>query len=110
MLKRPKAGSINRLHGKSINDRVCKDQYMGTLLKLKLRMVDDITARITFLNGNCLLYKIDIQRAFRQLKLDPKNINRTGLQHNDQYDINIAVPFGYKHGSVGMQRVMSLIV
>ena len=52
---------------------------MGTLFKLKFPTVDDITDRITQLNGNCLLCKIDLQRAFRHLKLDPRDINKTGL-------------------------------
>ena len=65
MLTRPKAGPDNRRvivdlswpHGKSVNDLVCQDTYMGTPFKLKFPSVDDITARIRELGGNCLLYK-----------------------------------------------------
>ena len=57
------------------------------------------------LDGNCLLYKIDLQRAFRHLKLDPRDINRTGLHLLGEYYVDTAVPFGYRHGSVFMQRV-----
>ena len=67
--------------------------------------VDNITDRITYLNGNCLLYKINLQRAFRHLKLDPRDINKTGLQFEGNYYVDTAVPFGYIHGSVCMQRV-----
>ena len=113
MLIRPKAGSIDRRVivdfswrlGDSINDEVSNDQYMGTLFKLKFPTVDDITDRITQPNGNCLLYKINLQRTFRHLKLDPRDINRTGLQFEGNYYVDTAVPFGYRHGSVCMQRV-----
>ena len=117
MLTRPKAGSTNRRvivdlswpHGKSINDRVCNDKYMGSVFKLKFPTVDDITERVQKLGGNCLLYKIDLQRAFRHLKLDPKDINYTGLMYLENYYVDTAVPFGYRHGSVCMQRVTDSI-
>ena len=83
MLTRPKAGSTNHRvivdlswpHGRSVHDKVCKDSYMGSVFKLKFLTVDDITERVQKLKGNCLLYKIDPQRAFCHLKLDPKDIN-----------------------------------
>lgn len=78
---------------------------MGTLFKLKFPMVEDITDRITYLNSDCLLYKIDLQKAFHHLKLDPGDINRTVLQYMGHYYVDTAVPFGYRHGSVCMQRV-----
>ena len=81
------------------------DQYMGTLFKLKFPTVDDITDRITYLNGNCLLYKNDLRRAFRHLSSIPRNIDKTGLQFEGNYYVDTAVPFRYRHGSVCMQRV-----
>ena len=54
MLTRPKAGSMNRRvimdlswpHGKSVNNMVCTDIYLGTNFKLKFPSVDDIMARL----------------------------------------------------------------
>ena len=94
MLTGPKAGSTkSRWHGKLINDMVCTYIYLGTNFKLKFPSVNDITARIQKLVGNCLLYKIDLQRAFRQLKLDPMDFNKTGLQFMGEYYVDTAVPF-----------------
>ena len=103
MLTQPKAGSTDRRvivdfswpHEESINDKVSNNQYMGTLCKLKLPTVGDNTDRIKQLNGNCLLYKIDLQRAVCQLKLDPRDIKKTGLQLEGNYYVDTAVPFGY---------------
>ena len=82
MLTWPKAGSINSRvivnfswpHGKSINDRVSNDQYMGTVFKLKFPTVDDITDRITYLNDDCLLYNIDLQDPFAISDYTPKTL------------------------------------
>ena len=78
---------------------------MGTPFKLKFPSVDNITAQFRDLGGKCLIYKIDLQRAFSHLKLDPGDINRTGLQFEGQYYVDTSVPFGYRHGSVCMQRL-----
>ena len=69
-------------HGNSVNDQVCNDRYMGTVFKLTFPMVDD--SRVAHLDGNCMLYKIDRQRALRHLKLVPMDINKTGLQYQNQ--------------------------
>ena len=39
------------------------------------------------------------------MKLDPRDINKTGLQFLGENYVDTAVPFGYRHGSVFMQRV-----
>jgi len=112
MLTRPKDGSTKRRvivdlswpHKSSVNDAVKTDSYMGTPFTLRFPTVDDIAARIISFRGRCLLYKVDLQRAFRQLKIDPKDIRFTGLYHNQQHFIDVAVPFGYRHGSMACQR------
>jgi len=117
MLSRPKPGSEDRRvivdlswpAGGSLNDCVQPNVYMGTPFVLKFPVVDDILERIKSLEGNCLLYKVDLKRAFRQLKIDPKDSIYTGLHFNNQYYIDISVPFGYKHGSALCQRVTDAI-
>ena len=87
LLTRPKAGSTNRRvimdlswpHGNPVNHQDCSDTYMGSVFKLTFPTVDDIVSHVASMDGKCLLYKIDLQRAFRNLKLDPRDINKTGL-------------------------------
>ena len=62
-----------------------------SVFKLKFPTVDDITERVQKFKGNCLLYKIDLQMAFRHLKLDPKDINYTGLMYLENYYVDTAV-------------------
>ena len=57
----------------------------------------------------CLLYKINLQRAFRHFKLDLVDINTTRRQFEGKYYVDTSVPFGYRHGSVCMQRVTDSI-
>ena len=92
-----------------MNDFVSPDSYMGAPFKLKFPSIDVITDHIQMLKGKCLLYKIDLQRAFRHLKLDPVDINKTRMQFEGQYYVDTSVLFGFRHGSVCMQRVTDSI-
>ena len=117
MLTRPKPGASSRRvivdlswpKLASVNHNIASDVYMGVPFKLKFPTVDDIVDRIVLLNGKCLLYKVDIHRAFRILKLDPRDIVHTGLQWQGKYYVDTSVPFGYRHGSVCCQRVTDAI-
>ena len=93
----------------SINHNVASDIYMGIPFKLKFPTIDDIVNRIISFKGKCLLYKVDIRRAFRILKLDPQDIAFTGLQWQGQFYVDTSVPFGYRHGSVCCQRVTDAV-
>ena len=117
MLTRPKPGADSRRvivdlswpKLASVNHNIATDVYMGVPFKLKFPTVDDIVDRIVLLNGKCLLYKVDIRRAFRILKLDPRDIINTGLRWQGKYFVDTSVPFGYRHGSVCCQRVTDAV-
>ena len=117
MMTRPKQGSdVRRVivdlswpEERSLNDHVSQDSYMGTPFILKFPVVDNILDRIKQLKGDCLLYKVDLKRAFRQLKIDPCDTKYTGLYWESNQYIDVSVPFGYRHGSAICQRVTDAI-
>ena len=90
--------------GLSVNQGVNKDKYLNTPYVLNYPSVDDITASLCRLGPAAQLFKIDISRAFRQIKIDPGDIDLLDLQFNSQYFIDLSVPFGYRHGSKIFQR------
>ena len=49
-----------------------------------------------------MLYKIDISRAFRHIRIDPGDLDLLGLRHGE-YFIDGTLPFGFRHGSVFCQ-------
>ena len=75
---------------------------MGTPFILKLPTVDTITDQIKVLGKGCKLYKVNISRAFRHVKLDPKEYNLLGLRH-EHYYVDMCLPFGYRNGSALFQ-------
>ena len=92
--------------GQSVNSGVSKDVYLGT--KFLLNYPSDITQRLIQLGPGSMLFKIDISRALRQLKVDPGDIDLLGLQQNS-YFIDQSVPFGYRHGSIFFEKVTDSI-
>ena len=95
-------------HGSSVNDGVKLDTYLGTPFILTLPTIDNITNQVKKLGRGCHLYKIDLSRAFRHIKLDPRDYNLLGLKLNDLY-IDSCLPFGFRHGSALLQRLSDAI-
>ena len=66
--------------GASVNDGVQKNTYLGTEYDLHYPSVDIITNSLRNLGTSAQIYKIDISRAFRHIKIDPADIDLLGLQ------------------------------
>ena len=67
-------------HGTSVNAGIAKDIYLHTPFILKMPTINNITHQIKTLGRGCQLYKVDISRAFRHVKLDPKDYDHLGLR------------------------------
>ena len=85
-------------HGLGVNSEINKDSYLGTDFILTLPSIDHITNKVKKFGRGCLLYKIDISRAFRHVKIDPRDWFLLGLKH-ENYFFDTCLPFGYRHGS-----------
>ena len=94
--------------GQSVNSGIAKDMYLGAKFLLNYPSVDNIIDRLIQLGPGSMLFKIDISRAFRQLKVDPGDIDLLGLKQTS-YFIDQLVPFGYRHGSISFEKVTDSI-
>ena len=63
----------------SVNAGVDSEQYLGSKFLLTLPTIDTITNKLVKLGKGALLYKIDISRAFRHVKIDPADYKYLGL-------------------------------
>ena len=88
--------------GYSVNAGVQSHTYLDTPFLLTLPTIDNITNKIKQLGKGCHLYKTDLSRAFRHVKLDPRDYNLLGLRFNGLY-IDSCLPFGFRHGSALFQ-------
>ena len=116
IMTREKSNSTNRRviidlsfpQGRSVNAGSAKDIYLGTPFALKLPTIDHITSRVRKLGRGCMIYKIDIKRAFRHVKLDPRDYDLLGLRQ-DKWFLDTCLPFGFRHGSALFQRLSDAV-
>ena len=115
MLTRPKDTNTRRVivdlsypRGHGLNSFVTS-KYDGHNFTLTYPSIDDIVDRVSQLGHNALIYKVDLKRAFRNLKIDPADMNNLGLYWQGNYYIDLAIPFGYVHGSACCQRMTDAI-
>ena len=92
----------------SVNAGVSKDHYLGTDFVLTLPSIDTITNQIRKLGKGSLIYKVDISRAFRHVKIDPSDYYLLGLKLKHYY-LDTCLPFGFRHGSSIFQRLSDAI-
>ena len=95
--------------GASVNNGVAKDTYLGTPYELNYPSVDSITNSLRNLGPSAQIYKIDISGAFRQIKIDPGDIDLLGIKFQDQYFLDRSVAFRFRHGSLIFQRCTDAI-
>ena len=115
-MTRPKPSSDHRRviidlgfpKGQSVNQGVSSDEYLNTSFILSLPTIDNITQKIRRYGKGSLIYKIDISRAFRHVKIDPDSYFLLGLKL-DKYYLDTCLPFGYRHGSAIFQRITDSI-
>ena len=84
--------------GASVNAGIDKTSYLGIPFSLTFPTVDDITTELMHLGHGALLFKVDVSRAFRHVKVDPGDYDLLGLQWQGYY-LDTCVPFETLHGS-----------
>ena len=92
----------------SVNDGIDKHMYMGSAFNLTFPTIDDLTSELVNLGKGAHIFKIDISRAFRDLKIDPLDYDLLGLNWQGAY-IDTCLPFGFRHGSQFFQRTSDAI-
>ena len=96
-------------HGSSVNDGICKDYYLGEPITLKYPTVDTLVAHIIQHGTGCLLFSVDLARAYRQWRSDPLDWPLLGLKWNNSYYFDMSIPFGLRPGAMICQRVTDAI-
>ena len=95
--------------GQSVNSCVSPDVYDGIPFTLKYPTVDDVIQQIRTLGPRTLLFKIDLERAFRNLRIDPFDYPLLGLQWQGKRYVDVGLPFGFRTGAAACQMCTDVI-
>ena len=88
-----------------MNRGIDKGSLDGASFKLRLPSPLDLGRLMRSLGRGCMLYKIDLSCAYRQLRSDPLDWPLLGVTWDGQYYVDLAIPFGLRHGAPACQRV-----
>ena len=115
-MTRPKDNGSRRVildlsypRGQSVNSNVDKSKFDKGEFILKFPNIDHITEDIVNCTDECVLFKIDIARAFRNLRVDPADSLKLGICWKGQFYADQAVAFGWTHGSGAFQLLSDAI-
>ena len=94
----------------SVNSGIPDNSYLNEHYKLRLPRIDRLCQFILQHGRGCLLYKLDLQRAYRQLPIDPKDYFYLGFRHRNMLYYDTRCPFGLRTSAMICQRTTKAAV
>ena len=95
--------------GAGINQFVPDDLFDFMEFQLKHPTINHIVNKINEVGPAALLYKVDLQRVFRNLRIDPLDYKVLGLIWRNQTFIDISLVFGFKQGASVCQSTIDAV-
>ena len=96
--------------GKSVNDGIDKDIYLGKMAKLQLPSIDEMVERIVSIGDKARLFKVDLSRAYKQMYIDPIDIERMGFVHEGSMYFDCTLSMFSRSSTRCCQMVTSVVV
>ena len=95
--------------GAAVNDGIDAKQYIDGPMEVTLPTADYMADRILQLGPGAWLYKTDLARGYRQLRVDPWDWTLLGFMNGGQSYMDICPPFGLRSSAMFMQRTSQAI-
>ena len=95
--------------GRAINDGIPKATYLEYSIQFCLPSVHSMTDRLNELGPGCLLYKRDLQGAFRQFCTDPGDYKFTGVSWDNLAYIDTRLAMGLRSSAYCCQSVTQIV-
>lgn len=80
--------------GEDVNSAIDIDYYFGTSICYKLPSISDLVTILQQLGPSAFIWKADLSRAYRQLRLDPMDVPLMGFAFDNQFYLDLCPPFG----------------
>ena len=117
LMRRPKKDSARRYvivdlswpEGASANDGIQNVWYLNGPATIRLPTVDYMEQRLLQLGPGAFLYKTDLARGYRQLRVDPLDWPLLGFIHEGRWFMDICPTFGLRTSALFMQRTSEAI-
>ena len=77
-----------------VNHGVSNNKYLNSYYHLSYPLADHKVDHLKRLGPGALIYKVDISRAFCQIRINPEDLDLLGLKHGSYY-INGSLALGF---------------
>ena len=95
--------------GQSVNDGIDSHWYIDGVATVHLPTVDYMEQRLLHLGRNAFMYKTDLARGYRQLRVDPLDWPLLGFGHRGCIYMDVCPPFGLRSAAMCMQRTSEAV-
>lgn len=96
--------------GASVNSGIQKNTFEGELVQYTLPAISDLADMVKDMGPGGYIWKADLERAYRQLRVDPLAVPLLGMAHKGRIFVDICPAFGCRTSGVSQQRVSQAIV
>ena len=96
--------------GLSVNDGISRTDYIDGPLTISLPMPEDMERAVVREGRGSFLYKTDLSRGYRQLRVDPLDWPYLSFRCASAHFMDICPPFGLRSSAMAMQRVSEAII
>lgn len=118
MMTRPKKESeLRRIivdlsypEGESVNAGIDISNVLGRDTSYSLPNIMDLVTRLQAQGRGSVIWKADLARAYRQLRIDPIDMPLFGVKFDSEVYIDCCPPFGCRSSSTACQRVANALV
>ena len=90
--------------GRSVNSGIDNDLFLGQSYTLRLPGVDRLIDIIRLKGPGCLLFKLDLSRAYRQIPVDPLDYRLLGFSVHKLLYFHTCLVFGQRSAVLACQR------
>ena len=97
-------------HGSFANSGIPSDTYLDKPFTLRLPGIDALNHIIRLKGTGCHLIKKDLSGAYRQLRIDPRDLHLLGYRHQRYLYFDLAPPFGLRSSAVMCQRMKNAVI
>ena len=96
--------------GRSVNDGISKDWYLGEFSKLTLPSLDEFVSKVVSLGSCAKLFKVDLSRGYKQMYIDPMDFEKMGFTFNGSHYFDCTLSMGLHSSARCCQRVTSAVI
>ena len=96
--------------GRAVNDHISKTEYLGDKMELIFPKVDDFVQLIKAKGRGCLLFKLDMRRAFRQIPLYPSSYSLVAYVWKKHIFFDTVLSMGSRSSSFCCQSLTNALV